>query len=541
MKIKKQSTDTMQDSDYGEESFSVPWQYDIASTGYSDPDIDEENVYAKEADPSRERIQEECWLKFHRNPQINTAVRGIIGRLTGFGFDISSDIQKIQEVLDETIYDFRNRLYINFQKFVGRSYIEGELFLCLTCHTDSFIEVDFIDTSSLHNSGDGSTGIIYHPTKQLLPLFYIIKDDTGAATDIIPSIYIARDASLIKSGTSHTDYKPDLANKNKGSEPIYKQFGGFKRFIVHWDKGMLTRRNTSYIRTTLEWINHYENLKKYEIDHKKSSGSYLWLFRFTEPRLFKLWCALSEADRQKTGIMAKKTPGSSLVLPPGMEVECINPSLSAIKEQDTDILEMVASGLNEPSDIMTGSSKGTFASVKASRGPMSDRISDEASYFEKFLKFDFWASIFYLKNKLTKGAFPDIFKVKEAISFKENGEPVFANVKKKPEFLIDISFPVSEMIDMESRARALLGVKHGPISENLGIPYSEVARKMGFSSYGKLRLKQATELDKYPELVYNTDQETVQENQEGEPTKKEESPTKKIKKKSGGSDAKQDS
>ena len=149
---------------------------------------------------------------------------------------------------------------------------------------------------------------------------------------------------------------------------IFRQFGGFYRFIVSWDRGFVTRRAISYLRTILQWLNHYENLKKYEIDHKKSSGAYLWVFKIIDARSFKLWLQMSDEEKRKTGIMAKKTPGSSLVLPPGIVLEVVNPNLSQITEQDEDIKEMIASGLNEPSDVMTGTTKGsTFSSITASR------------------------------------------------------------------------------------------------------------------------------------------------------------------------------
>jgi len=265
----------------------------------------------------------------------------------------------------------------------------------------------------------------------------------------------------------------------------------------------------------LEWLNHYENLKKFEIDHKKSSGSYLWIFTFEDPRAFKLWTSLSETDRKKTGIMAKKTPGGTLILPPGVKAEVKNPQLSNISGSDTDILEMVASGMNEPSDVMTGSANGTFASVKASRGPMSDRVSDEVAYFERFLRFDFWANIFFLRNKISD--FPEFFSKKEAVAFDDKQEPVFKDVKRRPERLIDISFPISETIDMEARARALLGVKHGNINASLGLPNAELAKRMGIGGYGRMRLRKATEDEYYPELIIEADAAAMDEaNQENE-------------------------
>jgi hypothetical protein len=158
---------------------------------------------------------------------------------------------------------------------------------------------------------------------------------------------------------------------------------------------------------------------------------------------------------------------------------------------------------------------------------MSDRISDEIAYFERFLKYDFWGSLFFLKSEIA--GFPKTFKVKEVVKFDKNKEPISKNVSKKPEDLIDISFPISNAIEMADKASALLGVKHGPISETLGIPSASVAKAFGFSSYGKLRLMKATEDENYPKLIYNLDAESLQEQTEAEPPKKktEEKPVKK--------------
>jgi len=194
-----------------------------------------------------------------------------------------------------------------------------------------------------------------------------------------------------------------------------------------------------------------------------------------------------------------------------------NPNLPNISDSDTDILQMVTSGLNEPEDVTTGQSKGTFASVKESRGPMSDRISDEIAYFERFLRYDFWANIFFLKSKIA--GFPEFFTVKEAIAFK-GSEAVFGNIKKRPEKLIDINFPTSEINDMESRARALFGVKHADLSDTAGLPKSELVKKLGYSNYARLRLQYETEKKKYPDLPITLDAESMQEKSETEPSRK---------------------
>ena len=488
-------------------NFSMPWQYDEYEEGYKDPD----GFIARRSNKSsvnenRDTLQAECWSKFHRSPHINTAVRGIQGRLTGLGFEISSEIFDIQQVIEETEYDPRNRLYNFWPKYIVRSFVEGELFLILTVHDNGFVEVDFADPATLGADG-ASDGIIYHPSKTYLPLIYCFKDSKGNE-EHIPSVFLARYPEMLSIAKQQEGFKEDLLKNSRQNGQKFGKLGGFYRFVVSWDRSFITARNISYIRTTLEWLNHYETLKKYEIDHKKSSGAYLWVVEMEDAKTFRSWLSLSDEEKRKTGIMAKKTPGGTLVLPPGMKLSAVNPNLQKISESDTDILHMVTSGLNEPEDVSTGQSKGTFASVKASRGPMSDRVSDEIAYFDRFLRYDFYSAIFFLRSSVT--VFPSTFKKRTVVDF-DNKKPIFKDVDYRPEFLLDIAYPISEVIDAEARARAYLGVKHGSTYDTLGVPNAEIARKMGLGNYKRLRLQQAEEGDKYPDLLSAVDQESVQD------------------------------
>jgi hypothetical protein len=110
--------------------------------------------------------------------------------------------------------------------------------------------------------------------------------------------------------------------------------------------------------------------------------------------------------------------------------------------------------------------------------------------------------------------------VKRAVGFKDK-KPTFRKIPYKPEQLIEVSYPTSDVLDLEARARGLLGVKHGPIAEQLGVSNKWVAERVGVGNYGKARLDKATEEDKYPELVYEqgVDAESLQEKAEGEKKK----------------------
>ena len=191
----------------------------------------------------------------------------------------------------------RNRLYTFWSKYTGRAIVEGELFLCLTVHRDGFIEVDFIDPSNI--AGGGEDGIIYHPNKATLPLFYYVTPPTNTSKTnngaiLVPSIFVAYYPELVKVAE---DLSKDLLKDSKGNG--YSKLGGFKRFIVSWDRSFITRRNVSYLRTIIEWLNQYETLKQYEIDHKKSAGAYLWVITMEVLKLLEHGCLCQMKKEEK--------------------------------------------------------------------------------------------------------------------------------------------------------------------------------------------------------------------------------------------------
>ena len=81
-------------------------------------------------------------------------------------------------------------------KYVGRSYVEGELFWTLLPF-GRFIEVDFVDPSAV-DGGEEGDGIIFHPKKSTLPLGLFYKRGDNEETEVIPSIFCAYDPNLIQ-------------------------------------------------------------------------------------------------------------------------------------------------------------------------------------------------------------------------------------------------------------------------------------------------------------------------------------------------------
>ena len=156
---------------------------------------------------------------------------------------------------------------------------------------------------------------------------------------------------------------------------------------------------------------------------------------------------------------------------------------------------------------------------------MSDKISDEMVYFERWLRYDFWGNIFFLKSKISD--FPETFPVREAVDFK-NKKPVIKTIQKKPEKCVDILFPISAVENIEGQAKAYLGVKHGSLRDTANIPNEELMKRMGFRGYRRLLLKKATEDETLPPVILAVDQEGAQEKAEAEPKKKKIASSKKV-------------
>lgn len=482
-----------------------------------------------------------CLAKYEENPQISSHVREVIGNLTGAGFAVTSEVEEISDYLEELFSDPINNFYQSIPKFVGRAELEGELFLIYTIHKSGFIEVDFVDPGSLVG-GDKDTGILFHPTKENFPLAYIMQIEyLGESKQVlVPSINIAYMPELaieLKKVLKDKKMKLD-ENYAKDTSPKFKKdFEGYFRFMVSWDKSLFEPRNVSHIKTTIKWLNYYEDLKKYEIDHKKSAGSYLWVAKFEDIKAFRLWLSLDEKERKKTGLLEKKAPGGTIILPPGMDFQCTNPNLQKISDQDTDILQMVISGLGKPEDLVTGTPRGTQSGIMAGRAPHSDRIANDIEFFRRFLQNVFFRALFHIAIKFgkLKEKYP-VLKVtgykktnKQVIRILDDGqkesekkeilEPIEKKKQAYAHTLLEFGFPVSEMAATEGKARALLGVKHGSLVETLDLPREDIAKRLGFYNYRSLRLKRSEEQLKYPETLTDLYQEAIQERIEGEQRK----------------------
>ena len=510
-------SDTNLDALVGRVFALTPWQGSPPGDSSIDPRLRDEDGFALVPGLDGEynyknysALQKACWAKFNQNPFILTTVTDMVGRLTGDGFEQRSRFDKVDMFMHKVWTDPRNMLVQNFSKYIARSLVQGELFLVNTAHEDGFVEVDFMSPSVIKGFTDNS-GVLTAKGKPLFPLMYraetTAEDGVGTEEKFIPHINLAYYPELWSQVTANKHVKTSKII-GKSSSKKFAPLNGYRTFIVPWDQGFVTKRNVGRVKVALEWLEHYDNIKKWELDHKKSSGAYLWTIEVEDRAAFRLWLAMSDEERAKTGLMGKKTPGGTIMLPPGFKLTCQNPKLAAITNQDEDIKEMISAGLNTPEDVMTGSSRGvTYSGTKMSRGPVSDRIQDQISDLDRWLKFSFWRGALWLHSKVTGMNWEH--KVSRVYKF-EDKEPKSKNVMLPLHETIEVGFPISEMGDVEAKARAFLGVKHGPITDTLGISRREVARALGFQNYHHSRLRFATEDEEYPDLPITEFIETAQ-------------------------------
>lgn len=453
--------------------------------------------------------QQACWIKFKSNAFVHTTVLDTTGRLTGMGFNLFSHYPKANDFIDSFWHDPRNRLVTNFKKYVARGVIQGELPLNVTMHKDGFVEVDFVSPTTIYGFTD-SSGIITKKGKNNFHLMYRVVDSDNDVY-LIPSINLAYYPELWKDVEENTEYKNAISG---GAKLLGKEdYGieGYTSFIIWMDQGFVTKRNVGGVQVVMEWLNHYDNMKRWELDHKKSSGAYLWVVEIEDRQAFRLWLSLSDADRKATGLLAKKTPGGTLMLPPGFKMTCHNPKLASITNQDEDILNMIAGGLNTPKDVMTGSSSGqTYSGAKLSRGPVGNRVMDSMADLERWMTHEFFRGVLWLHHKAGKMSWT--YPMEKAFKFVK-GEPKFKKYKVEAHRTVEINFPTSEMDDVESKTKAYLGSKHGPVPQTLGISHSTVAKRIGVNGYSQERLLKATEDNMYPELMSNDEAEQIVEQQ----------------------------
>ena len=443
-------------------------------------------------DNSYEALYEACWKSYKSSPFVQTAVNDFCDSVTGDGFEITSSIPRIRKLLESHYSDFRNKLYCRYRQFLLHYRVTGENYTCLTLSNDApFVEVDYIDPITVKK-------IYFHPDKTHMPLWYKIKKNDEIF--YVPSINLAYAPSLIddkKIKTLINEIKIDnkfrfYGNKN---DPKFRSLRGNTMFIVDWEGEYITERPISKLRTIIAWNNLYTMLKLIEVDHKRSNAAYVWRVRPENQEAFDFLVGLDKETLKKIGLIGQKTPGSTVFEVPGCHLDAVGPALQPISGQDSDILEMVVSGLNTPSDIVTGSSDGTFASVKSTRAPLVERIRHFQNWHMILTKYEFWKPVLFLHSAAY--SFPKQFKTSRVVGFK-NKKNVEALVPSDPWELLDFSYPQNENQERAGLVSEALGSKNDG-TVGFGISHSTSARRFGVGNYHNERLKLATENMKYPD------------------------------------------
>jgi len=465
-----------------------------------------------EGEWDRERINTEAWIKYVQDAFVSTSIDRLVGRIVGHGFKICSHIVEIQDWLDEVFDNPLNELYSAFQGYVVRKLVENELFLNFTVHDDGFSEIDVIEPSLIvgGNNTICSNGVVVHPTKRTMPLWYRVKVPTnlGQSSEhiLIPSSYIAYMPEL-NSVYSRNQLESLGARIIPINEKIKDKSKGkllYNRYVLSWRSSVKElRRNVSRLRTLFEPLEDYKQVKRWRSDYMKALATYFIFFEFEDLKSWLRWLALSPEEKRNTGITQPLRPADRLLLPPGIKATIQNPQLPKMSGDDQDLLKWMATAANTPYDVFSSDVQGaTYASSKASRPFYMDYIDDLQGMTEIFFKEDFCKLIFHFKIALDR-KFKAKYPMKKCVDF-VNKKPVFEEKKYPPHKFISIIFPQSQEINTTDTANAYLGSKRGDLTWHLGASKKMIATKLGIPDYESELRRRAEEEDKYPdEFVSN--------------------------------------
>lgn len=458
-------------------------------------------------------LHSEVWRQYVESPFVGTSVRDTVGFLTGQGFSVTSGEEDVDDIIYETDHHFANKLYRRHKTYATQRTVSGELHLILTVNLRArngkgLVEVDWADPKEI-------TGIRFHPTKTRMPLLFRIGD--GDKAELLPTIDIIHGGAGLLRASQHEDcpvygacdFDRIRLNKNRSNDPKLAPFKGYKRFVVEWEGSSLTMRELGTLRSVIVWSNFYTLLKLIEIDHKRAMSSFVWNLHFEDKDAFDAYWALDPERRAQMGLEKPKKTGATVISPPGSTMKAISPQLPSLSGQDTDIKEAMVGGLNQPSDAVTGTSDGTYASVKASRGPWGARMQDVQEEYRKFLVHDLYGNILTIHRMIFK--LKKTHTGKKVVGFDSDRKPILKTRALRMDDLVLVDLPLFDAGDFEKLVKAWLGTKHPGAANALGISNAYVAARMGIQNYGKQRRAFETEQEMYPPLKKEADQEATQE------------------------------
>jgi hypothetical protein len=458
-------------------------------------------------DDSITALRDACWKSYEASPFVQTAVGDFVDAIIGDGFKVSSNRPMLRNLVDTHTTDFRNKLYLRYKQFLTHYRIGGQGYFSMTIHPptgERLVEVD-------HLAPDSIEEIFFHPAKTHMPLWYKVKTESGETIYIL-SINVAYSAKILDHPSIQIpkDTSGDeIVFDGYSGDPVFASVRNCTRFIVDWEGETIEKWPKSRLRSIIVWNNLYTMMKLIEIDHKRALASFAWIIQPEDEEALTRLASLTDEQKKATGLWGAKSPGSTLVGIPGCTIKAESPKLPPISGADSDILEMVVAGLNQPSDIVTGTANGTFASVNSTRAPMVERIRHSQSWFEGLLRYEFWKPIIFLHNVVFR--FPLTFSERRVIDF-EDKKPKWGRVSSPAWEHLNFSFPINENANFSEAVRDAAGSKHVGMTESLGLSRKFAVRRLGCGNYHGERLEAETERELYPDLAIPTDQEALIEN-----------------------------
>lgn len=445
-------------------------------------------------------IQAKCWELYRTFGPVNASTNSKADYAAGSGFGADSDNLDIRLYLKDFFYSYRNRLYATLPGWVIRMLGEGELFLLIAFDKEAKATVRVIEPSRIGRD-TVNDGLITDPDDVTQTIWYEYYTTTlnGSELEYIPDIRVVFDPSLL----AKVDIDRKLSENSWGGNK-FKAIGGYNRFILHWKN--LTgipeyKRDISALATVLEAVNLYWNAIKWQLDHKKAQCAYTNVLTFDDTPAGKvawqIWNRLTDEEKAKSGLTKQLTPGSTIVLMPGLKFDVKAPQLTKITGENQDILNIAGAGARTPQDLWQGQASGaTHASLKSSRSPLEMEIENLQYKLGNLVKYEVLRACFFVAAKM--GKFPETFEVEEIVDVKK-GEPTFKKIKTEPIELVNLSFPdIKFEQQIEGKVNAYLGSQHAGLT-SIGVSDSKVAKEMGVDNLNALRREQIKERQKFGE------------------------------------------
>lgn len=490
---------------------------------------------------------------------LRAAIETKADMVAGKGFGYFSYILEVNEFLRDIFTHPRNNYLITWLSGIMKFMLSvGEVFILISFDEFGNESCRLLDHKRI-GEGKDDTGLVTDPLDVSATMFY--KYVGSKTTEYIPDvryIYETEEQIKIREKNLQTagllDAIKQALNKEQTVSAKHKAIGGYRRFILHWKN--LTGineilRDTSPTVTTLEWINLYINAMKWELDYKKALCSFVIVMGFTETPDGRIasakWMKMTDDEKAATNLTRPLTPGSRVWLIPGMSLKIEAPQLPKLSGDNADLINVAGAGAKTPMDLWQGQSSGMpYASIKATRAPLTMEVENLQNKMHMFLRYRFIPVIGIAKIKLTGGKFSSVGAIADPkgqgkgteytllpsyptpwIAEMVDGEPTGQSdiqVEFWHEDIMKFDWPIIELSeDSEKEANALMGSKH---SGALGLDVSQetIARRLKLGNIDREKRKRAIERIKYgdPQTGIETEQQVEESPIDKEKKEKEE-------------------